>query len=207
MAELFQTTKQNISLHIKNIYEDKDVVIKDVLKPGMVCTYDYDFGVGVQNMNGNFGTDANTTLDQVIAGRRSIRKFKDDVPPKESIEPYLRKNAKSFVNIVENAALNGLPAFKTAPYFIVVGDHKGFPPVEKESLAYALENMWLKSTALGLGFQLVSAVQSMAKNKAFMELIGIPYGEFELDACVIGYPDQVPPERTEVPVSRLTKWL
>ena len=32
MAELFHTTKQNISLHIQNIYEDKELLPKATVK-------------------------------------------------------------------------------------------------------------------------------------------------------------------------------
>ncbi len=123
------------------------------------------------------------------------------------IIPYLRKNAGPFIKVLETASVSGLPAFKTAPYIIIVGERKAFPPVEKQSLAYVLENMWLKTTGLGLGFQLVSAVQTMGKSKEFMELAGIPYGEFEIDGCAVGYPDQEPSARSTADPERLTKWL
>jgi nitroreductase len=122
------------------------------------------------------------------------------------IVPYLRKNAGQFIKVIESVSINGLPAFKTAPYIIVVGERKGFPPVEKQSLAYVLENMWLKATALGLGFQVVSAVQTMGESREFMELAGIPYGEFEVDGCAVGYPDQEPAERSMPAPAQLTKW-
>lgn len=42
MAELFNTTKQNISLHIKNIFEEKELdensVVKENLTTASVCT-------------------------------------------------------------------------------------------------------------------------------------------------------------------------
>lgn len=42
MAELFDTTKQNISLHIKNIFEEKELdensVVKENLTTASVCT-------------------------------------------------------------------------------------------------------------------------------------------------------------------------
>ena len=215
----------------------------------------------------NFGAETNRVLDQVLKERRSVRVFKNEIPPREDIEqiikagilapyaglagvglkemrrfavlvkntdtmarvnaimaarmkssakklkvlsyivPYLRKNAKKFLKVVENAGADGLPAFKTAPYFIVVGERKGFPPVEKQSLAYVMENMWLKATALGLGFQLVSATQIMAKDREFMDIVGIPYGEFEIDGCAIGYPDQTPADRAEISADQLTRWL
>ena len=218
-------------------------------------------------MAGNYGDEANRVFDSIVSGRRSIRKFKDAVPPKENIEqiikagifapyagstgrtlaetrrfvvlqkntetmkkaneimytqlkkaakififltkiiPYLRKKGTTFAKVLENAALNGIPAFKTAPYYIIVAERKGIPPVEHQSLAFVLENMWLKTTALGMGFQLITATQQMSKNKAFMDLLGIPFGEYAIDGCVVGYPDQVPAPRPEIAVSDLTKWL
>ncbi|MEI7527355.1 MAG: nitroreductase family protein [Elusimicrobiota bacterium] len=121
--------------------------------------------------------------------------------------PYLRRNAGPFVKVLENAAVNGLPVFKTAPCLIIVGERKGFPPVEKQALAYALENMWLKAAALGLGFQLVSAVQMMGESREFMELAGIPYGEFEVDGCAVGYPAEEPAQRELADPARITKWV
>lgn len=76
----------------------------------------------------------------------------------------------------------------TAPYFIVVAERKGFPPVEQQVLAHCLENIWLKATALGLGFQLVSITAQMADNPAFCTLLGISPGEWALIGCAVGYP-------------------
>ena len=124
-----------------------------------------------------------------------------------NIVPYLRKNVGQFIKVLETGSVNGIPAFKTAPYIIIVGERKAFPPVEKQSLAYVLENMWLKATALGLGFQLVSAVQAMGKSREFMELVGIPYDEFEVDGCAVGYPDQEPSARSMVEPAQITHWI
>jgi Nitroreductase family len=43
-----------------------------------------------------------------------------------------------------------------------------------------LENMWLKATALDLGFQLVSATAQMANNPSFCEMLGINPSEWAL---------------------------
>ena len=60
-----------------------------------------------------------------------------------------------------------VPGIGTAPYYIVVAERKGYPPVELQSLAHCLENMWLKATALELGFQIVSITSEMAQNPEF----------------------------------------
>ena len=67
----------------------------------------------------------------------------------------LRAKAGWFVNRLEMFNKIGMiPGVGTAPEFIVVAEKKGFPAVEQQSLAHCLENMWLKATALDLGFQL-----------------------------------------------------
>jgi hypothetical protein len=47
--------------------------------------------------------------------------------------------------------------------------------------------MWLKATALDLGFQLVSATAQMANNPSFCEMLGINPDEWALNGCAIGY--------------------
>lgn len=123
------------------------------------------------------------------------------------IIPYLRKNGMGFAKRLNSMVKNGIPAFETAPYYIIVGERKGIPPSQKQSLAHVMQNMWLKTTALGLGFQLLSLTQTMSTNQEFMELIGLPFGEFEIDGCVIGYPAQTPSERKTILVNEITKWL
>ncbi|MGZ4847209.1 MAG: nitroreductase family protein [Halobacteriota archaeon] len=62
------------------------------------------------------------------------------------------------------------------------------PPVEQQSLAHCLQNMWLKATAPGLGFQLVSVTAQMGQDKEFCSMLGVPDGEFGTNGCAIGYP-------------------
>ncbi|HEX3046171.1 MAG TPA: nitroreductase family protein [Bacillota bacterium] len=218
-------------------------------------------------MNKSDEEEKNKVLDEIILKRRSIRKFKNETPPKELIEaiinagiwapytgiagvsvteirkffilckdsekmltaekiitsqlksnakklslavkfvPFIRKNGKAFVQNINNMAKNGVPAFKTAPYYVIIAEHKGMPPAQKQSLAHVLQNMWLKATALGLGFQLLTLTETMSQNKDFLNLLGLPYGEYELDGCAIGYPDQTPIEKKIPTVNEVTKWF
>jgi nitroreductase len=142
---------------------------------------------------------------EIIASqlRRNAKRFNLLV----KIVPYLRKNGAAFAKRLDNMAQYGVPAFETAPYYIIVGERKGIPPAQKQSLAHVMQNMWLKATALGLGFQLLSLTQTMSNHKEFMDLLGLPPGEFEIDGCVIGYSDQIPAAREEIKVDEITKWL
>ena len=70
-----------------------------------------------------------------------------------------------------------------------------------------MENMWLKATALGLGFQLVSVTSQMSPDPEFSRVLGIPPGEWELMGCAIGYPaDDLSPS-IRPPVEDVTCWL
>jgi nitroreductase len=100
-----------------------------------------------------------------------------------------------------------LPGIGTAPYYIVVAERKGYPPVELQSLAHCLQNMWLKATALGLGFQIVSVTSAMSKDPEFCKILGIPVGEWELMGCAIGYPKEHLSPSIRPPVEDVTRWL
>jgi nitroreductase len=122
--------------------------------------------------------------------------------------PALRKMAGSFAQRLDAIGKMGrVPGIGTAPYYLIVAERKGYPPVELQSLAHCMENMWLKATALGIGFQLVSVTSQMSANPAFCKILGIPAGEWELMGCAIGYPhDELSPS-IRPPVDDVTRWL
>jgi hypothetical protein len=47
----------------------------------------------------------------------------------------------------------------------------------------------------------------MAEDKEFCELIGIPFGEFALDGCLVGYADTSPAPPKRPPLGAVTTWL
>ncbi len=123
-------------------------------------------------------------------------------------DPRLREKAVSFVSRLSAIRKMGrVPGIGTAPYYIVVAERRGFPPVELQSLAHCMENMWLKATALGLGFQIVSVTSQMSGSPAFNEVLGIPVGDWELMGCAIGYPQEELPPSIRPPVENVTTWL
>ncbi len=121
--------------------------------------------------------------------------------------PFLRKKMKGFAERLKAVSDSGIPSLKNAPYYIIVAEKKGFPPVEKQSLAHAMQNMWLTATHLGLGFQLISATGLMSKNDRFLELLGLPKGEYELDGCVIGFPSKPPETAKEFDMDKFITWV
>jgi nitroreductase len=93
-----------------------------------------------------------------------------------------------FVQNLKRIGQHGVPGVGNAPYYVVIGERKGMPPVAAQSLCYCLQNMWLKATTLGIGLQLVSATMQMDRDPEFCRLLTIPVGEYALDGCALGYP-------------------
>jgi len=114
-----------------------------------------------------------------------------------------------FVENLKRIGQQGVPGVGNAPYFVVVGEIKGMPPVAAQSLSYCLHNMWLKATSLGIGLQLVSATMQMDSDPDFCRLLGIPVGEYALDGCALGYPvDNYQPPSVEYPtLAKSVSWL
>lgn len=139
---------------------------------------------------------------------RQIQKMSVDLESGMQKDPSLRAKAAGFVRRLSMMREAGvIPGIGTAPYYIVVAERRGYPPVELQSLAHCLENMWLKATALGLGFQLVSLTSPMSSDADFCSLLGLPHGEWELMGCAVGYPaDELSPA-IRPPVDDITVWL
>jgi len=114
-----------------------------------------------------------------------------------------------FVQNLKRIGQQGVPGVGNAPYFVVVGERKGMPPVAAQSISYCLHNMWLKATSLGIGLELVSATMHMDSDPDFCRLLNIPSGEYALDGCALGYPaDNYQPPSVEYPtLAKSVSWL
>lgn len=121
---------------------------------------------------------------------------------------HLRTQATGFAGRLAMFKKTGIvPGIGTAPYFVIAAEKKGFPPVEPQTLGHCMENMWLKATALRLGFQLVSITSQLADNEEFCRIIGIKPGEWELMGCAIGYPAEELSPSIRPDVNTVTTWL
>lgn len=121
--------------------------------------------------------------------------------------PDERDRDYAYLGRLKMLAENGHPSLATAPYYIVVAEYQGFPPSGLQSLAHVLQNMWLKATALGLAFQLISVTGAMAEDEAFARLLGLPFGAYVMDGCAVGIPDADPPRAPRPDMSSAIKWL
>lgn len=128
---------------------------------------------------------------------------------KQAAEFEKKVGSVPFVQRMKRIGEQGVPGVGNAPYFVVVGERKGMPPVAAQSLSYCLQNMWLKATSLGIGLQLITATMLMDGDPDFCRLLGIPTGEYALDGCGLGYPvDKYQPPSVEYPtLAKSVSWL
>ena len=103
--------------------------------------------------------------------------------------------AAPFMKRLEVIANQGLLGRGAAPYFIVVSETKGFPPIEQMSLAHCLQNMWLKATELGLAFRLFTMTSEMLCNSEFCDLLKVSPEAYGVNGCAVGYARAEPPIR------------
>ncbi len=90
------------------------------------------------------------------------------------------------IKVMNMISEKGLPPWN-APWLVIVAERKGYPAREKEAVSYCMESMWLKSTALGLGMQIVSAIADLEGDPVVKEVLDLDPEEFVFDACQIGY--------------------
>ena len=123
-------------------------------------------------------------------------------------EAVLREQAAGFLErLAMIRSMGRVPGVGTAPFYIVVAEKKGFPPVEQQSLFACMENMWLKATALGLGFQVVSITAQMADNGPFCRILGIEPGQWALMGCAVGYPAEHLSPSIRPSAGEVTTWM
>ncbi len=183
--------------------------IENIIKAGFAGPYTGATGIPLEQTRKfvvmKRGSDAHTKAKEMIIlnTKKNLKKLKFAA----SFNAKLKEKSKTFIERLAMASEKGMPTLETAPYYIVIAERKGIPASEKQSMAHALENMWLKATALGLGFQLISATGTMSKNKEFMDILGLKMGEYEIDGCAVGYPAQNPPRREDIDTKVYSKWI
>jgi nitroreductase len=121
--------------------------------------------------------------------------------------PFLRKKMQFFADRLNATAERGLPALTEGSFYIVAAEKKGFPPIAEQSLAHVMENMWLTATAHGVGFQMLSVTNSLAKNTQFMNLLGLPPKGWALTGSMIGNPKQQPKGMRERSTDQFIRWI
>ena len=151
--------------------------------------------------------------------RRSIRKYKPDMLPREVIEKIAEagtyaptgKNQQSPIIVavtnkalrdrmsVLNAAVLGMdsdPFYGTPCVIVVLGDAEGYPVVENGSLV--LGNLMNAAHAVGLGSCWIHRAKQTfetEEGKALLRAWGLPENLVGIGNCILGYAEEVPEAR------------
>ncbi len=183
--------------------------VEQILKSGLQAPYAAQ-AVGESTVFRRFfvfenGTESMKTAEKLMRNKaeEGLNHFKGIL--KE--QPMLKQRVENFMGRLQLFVDNGVIGVGTAPYFIVVAELRGIPPVEQESIAHCMENMWLKATELGLGFQLVSLTSQMSENQEFLNLLGIPLGPYEINGCAIGYPATEMSKVVRPDIKEVSQWI
>lgn len=183
--------------------------IGEIIEAGMLAPYAAAAVGDVKDFRRFFVFEKNSSSSETLAllmknkAEESVQHFESLIAEK----PFIKSKVQPFLNRLQMVVDKGVPGVTTAPYFIIVAEFRGFPPSEHESLAHVLENMWLKSTALDLGFQLVSLTSQMAEDEELMKLLGLPVKKFALNGCAIGYPTTIPSVTPRPDIREATQWM
>lgn len=151
------------------------------------------------------GTETMTQARELLL--TEIRRVARKVKIATTLFPFLKKKMGLFAERISVLERKGIPGLYDAPYYIVVATRKGFPAMEKQTIAHAMQNMWLSATAQGLGFQPISTTGMMSKDKEFMQLLGLKAGDYELDGCVIGMSKTSAEPREERHLADFVTWV
>lgn len=121
--------------------------------------------------------------------------------------PFLRKKMRFFAFRISITAAQGISGLTDGSFYIVVAEKKGFPPLAEQALSHVMENMWLTATAHKVGFQLLSVTNGLAKNKRFMDLLGLPPKKWALSGCIVGMPQKQSQGKRKRETEHFIRWV
>jgi nitroreductase len=151
------------------------------------------------------GTEAMEQARQIIEAQLRNGAFKIGLAVR--LFPFLRKKMQFFADRISTTAAQGIPGLTEGSFYIVAAEKKGFPPLANQTLAHVMENMWLTATAHGVGLQILSVTNGLAKNKPFMRLLDLPSGQWALNGCIVGMPKHPPKSQRERDIEHFIRWV
>ncbi len=203
-----EIVKSRHSIRVFNEEKPPKELIEEIVEAGMLAPYAA-AAVGNEIDFRRFFVFQKDTKSIETLALLMKNKAADGVQHFESLiieKPFMKSKFQPFLNRLKMVVDKGVPGVSTAPYFIIVAELRGIPPAEQESLAHVLENMWLKATALDLGFQLISLTSQMAEDEELMKFLGLPV-KFALNGCAIGYPAITPTVTPRPDTRKATRWM
>ncbi len=181
-------------------------LIEQIIRAGLLAPYAGEGGtVSLDRQFRVISRDSQVTLKLSGIMKRRAAAVSERLGRQMEQNPSSQQHGRFLVNRLKMMGDRGVPGVGSDPYYIVVAERKGV--ASDKSLSHCMQNMWLKATALGLGFHLLSITGTMAEDKEFCELLSIPYGQYALDGCGVGYPSSTPIPMERPQVADVTLWI
>lgn len=96
---------------------------------------------------------------------------------------------------------------KNAPCIVIVAEKRGIQYIQRQSLDYVMENMWLKSVSLNIGFRIMPQIEYLNDDEEFSKVLELECGEYAFSGCIIGYPKYNENDGKRPHIYEVVKWL
>ncbi|HOW04092.1 hypothetical protein [Methanospirillum hungatei] len=177
-----------------------DPVLHQVIHAGFQAPYPYPEPV-LPNLRRFFvfrtGTPSCDNLEEVL--KRAIETTRDELISFFGWRAYTPEGPGNYIQMLKNFETTGISSFKSAPIIIIITEERRFPPVEQESLAFAVSHLWISATFHHLGVHLIPGISYLSRRSEFFSLIHLPAGKYAVAGVAIGYPHEELQENTESP--------
>jgi len=202
VLDMLLRTRRSIRSFTKEVPSKE--LVEEIIEAGRLAPYAI-LAVAKQTDFRHFFVISNNSLEMDKIKTILCDVLKSEISTREK-EVKNNITLQSFITSLKMQVEKGVLGVGIAPYLIIVAERHGIPPIEQKSLSHVM-HMWLKATALGLGFELVSAIGRLSNNKDFCDILGVSTGEYGFDACTIGFPTTfVTREGRAVPYPSI-KWI
>jgi hypothetical protein len=189
-------------------------VLLQVIKAGSAAPYPYPEPVDKTDIRKFFAFRTSTPvcdkLEMIL--KRSVSTTLDELISFFGWRAYSPEGPGNYIQMLKNFESSGIPAFRSAPFILLITEERRFPPVEQESLAFAVSHLWQAATALNLGIHLIPGISYLSRRSEFFSLVRLPPGKYAVAGVAIGYPHEElqknEPEPAPEPVSEpVVTWL
>ena len=158
--------------------------VNQILRAGLIAPYAAMAVVGKPDFRKFFvvpaGSAAQEKIKGIVAAKFPV--YVEEIEKSAGLTP--------FVKMLKSGGPGMARSLFDKPCVVFAAERWGIPAIAPESLSYSMENMWLKATALKIGFQLLTIIPGMklGNDEGICQLFGIRPGDYYLDGFALGYP-------------------
>jgi hypothetical protein len=174
-------------------------LINEIINAGKVTPCNLPESKNVENFREFFILEKGSTKSKKIVAllESNATKRLDNYEKVVAKNPFIKSKIHSPMRMLRMGVEMCVFKIKTAPYLVIVAEHRTVTLKEQEPLMDVLMNMELKATQLNLNLQLIllpcgnlPIISQMSGEGELMNLLGLPISKLALNGCVIGYPTE-----------------